>query len=324
MFNPINMTDELIDYETSDLKLSPIEEDIFVTSEKKCKVMKYENQNIVVFPEDKMRTYYVQIYLAHYIRYIESKIRLSDKPFVYIEFQNDQHIAVAASVPQKYSSCLSIIEDINQFRKDYPKLSDNCDNFKEKDNMISLMIRINQINLTHTYNINTFQIYSNVIIRQELYDDRVVYLTPLQRDLLLATETKVTFYSHQGYLEPLILEDDLRNSLIKLSIYFMLERDKIGDGKIHTLHFRNGDRDLVNLANAVPIDRDYYNMGKLSDYKNDKFYEEIEKAYNNLVSNNDIIFILYFYKPKTDEVILSSWISINKKDMLESGIDDEK
>jgi len=312
------MTDsELIDYETSGLELIPREKEVFITSENKCKIYTYKKYKIAVFPEDQIRNNFIQMYLAHYALYIKSKLE-SDDSFVYLEFKNDQHIAIATLVPKNYHSCLHIINDKEKFMDTYPKLAYKCDKFTQQDHIVNLMVRVSQMNLVGAHNINIFQLYSKVIIRQELYDGRKIHLTPLQRDLLLAPENKITFYYHLDNWEPLILEDELRNSLITQCAYNLLKSNRIKD-EIFSLYFRTGDRGLIDLANRVPVEYEYFKSNSLKDFSKDKFYPELKSYYEEHCNGEKIIIVVYFYKPNSEEIFLFTWIPMNKKNILEIG-----
>lgn len=307
-------TSELVDYNTSDISLNPLEEKVFLNENNQCRVCRdANNKPIVLFPTDNVRMRFVQMFLSHYARHIESKS--TKEGCIVLEFMNDRHILATTIHPRVYSMCVRVIPDREKFKEEYPEFEKA--KFTLVDNMINLLVFVKSIGYVGTYHINPFQLFSKVISPQELYDGRIVHLTMLQREIFLAPETKTTFYQHEGALEPFLMEDNLRELLVKQSIYNLIKDDKTEKTKYHVIHLRDADRGLVDMANEIPLNyENYYETSDIENFKEDEFYEDMK---NYELGEDEAFYVIYYYKPFTDETILVSWAPINEKELLIHG-----
>lgn len=261
----------MIKYEESGLKLNPLEKSFFVNPEGNVNL----NGENVEFYNSNIRTNLFYVFLAFYSKYIGQK-----KSSVTLNFQNDKEILKASMKPRKYIHCLSLSE------------SENLD-----ENIRT--VTVNYAHQTENFKVNLFQLYTTIPIVQELYDGRVVQLTAMEREIFLIPEVKVTFYPHEGTFEPLLLESEIREVLLKQ--YF--ETLSFESGFIYYFKFKNGDRDLVKSAHRIlKID---YEKRDLDSFSNEEFYENLKDALKGgHVTLSD------FYKPNTEEVVARSIVEI--------------
>jgi len=125
------------------------------------------------------------------------------------------------------------------------------------------------------------------------------------------------------------LDETMRNNLIKGAVYFILKHQLIVDdnngdnnkkiNKIYTISIKDGDRGLADLSNGI-FNYKCWEESKISDHETNMFYKDIKSAYDDPVNNNNnIIFVINIYKPNTDELLIGSWIQIDKSKIIKMG-----
>jgi len=320
-----------VDYDpiSSDVDLRPYEMGIFVRNGKIKVFNESADDKIVLFTDDNVRNNIIQSYLVYHVKYMYSLIKDNEKAIIYLEFKNDREILNVGLAPKYHQYLIKIVTNTSKFKSDHPELSSYVDKFEYKKHMNNIIINVSQIEKVITNNIDLHVLFARVPVPVELYDGRIVNMTYYQKSVLLAPETKVTFYANGDQLEPAILDETLRNNLIKGMIYILIKNkiinnvDKDDDNsdshKLYTINIKDGDKGLVDISNGF-LSYKCCEEGKLSDYETNTFYNDIKSAYDEIINNPDeLIFVINIYKPGTEELLIGSWMQINKPSVIKLG-----
>ena len=114
----------------------------------------------------------------------------------------------------------------------------------------------------------------------------------------------------------------MRSALVSQIVYLLIKSNKIKDDrdKIHTFHFRNGDRDLIVFSNGL-FYNNFYELHDISEFTpKDNFYGDLQEKFEVVKEDpNKIVLLIYYHKPKSDETYLHNLFLMDLVKLKETG-----
>ena len=198
---------------------------------------------------------------------------------------------------------------------------DVVENLKDVPPFTPVIVRITRLDEDSTlyisaFHIHTFQLYAEVplpwTIKNKYDQPMLVYLSRFQKELFFEKGVKVDFYPTERGLEPIIIDLEKRDNIIKQISHNVLEFLKKEEkeeqdltNKVVVLKFKNGERDVIS-ALVGTISYKYYEISEIVDHQDDPHYEKIKE-----ISENNTPVLILTYIPNSDQLLYSGLVSFD-------------
>lgn len=303
------------DYQESGIELNEQERYFFVNQENQ--IITYTNQNgekTFKFESDKKRQICLEQFLAFHSYDIGNATLPEDKrSFLYVHFNGDLEVYQTMLNPGEYKDNWSWETDFGEETLFAPLI----ENLQDIPSFTPVIVRITRLNEDSTlyisaFHIHTFQLYAEVLlpwtITNKYNQPMLVHLSRFQKELFFEKGVKVDFYPTEHGLEPIIVDIEKRDNILKQISHNILEhlRKEEQDltDKLIVLKFKNGERDVVS-ALVGTISYQYYEVAAIDEYQDHSLYEKITS-----VKDTTPILILS-YAPDSEQLLYSGIVSFD-------------
>jgi len=156
-----------------------------------------------------------------------------------------------------------------------------------------VIIRVNELDkdlllYALPFKIRSFELYCEVplpwVIKNKYDQPMVINLSCIQKELFLNKGIKVDFYPTENGLEPIILDQEKKNSIfseIMTRVENFIEKEEElvpeqeGDKKITVLKFKNGEKDIIS-AWVGTIKYKFHEIVDLESLKDEVYYDKLK------------------------------------------------
>jgi len=305
--------DNLEKLEESGLTLDEFEKQFFVNQN--GEVMSYTNskgEKAVKFVDDKFRLKCLENFLAFHSFEIGNPTKdLPDGSVLYLLFNGDQDVAYSMANPTKSKDRMSWVSS-----SDFAEGSDMrkmVDEMKTKEpSFTNVIIQVNRFNddqILHMFpfKFRSFELYTEVllpwVLENKYKQPMIVYLSCFQYDVFFPKDNngvKVDFYPTENGLEPIIIDEEKKCSIIANIASRIDEKEPIGDDGVIVFRFKSGDRDILS-AWAGNIRYKCYEIATIEDFKDEPIYDKLKESAKPIV--------VYSYLPGTDQQLYCGIVS---------------
>lgn len=257
------------------------------------------------FSTDSKRLKCIELFLAYHAENT-GKTSLANKDkdgsFIYLFFNGDNEVYDASIHPEDHKNKIvwKKRDDFNKDSNQY-ELADGLD--KIKNPFTAVLVHVNKIDSNDIlfmapYNVMLYQLFTEVrlpwIIKTKDNKTGVAFLSCFQKELFFDNgdkNIKVDFYMTPNGYEPVILDEQLRSSIISQIASKIIENDKsvsnIPENHVLVLKFKNGDRDIFS-AWAGTINYKCYDLQNITDFSNEIYYDNLKSTKNPILILNYI------------------------------------
>ena len=305
--------EKLEDLKDTDFTFNEQEKFFFVNEDEK--VLTYPSQKGVKsfkFESDRKRQICIENFLAFHSFDIGNN---EDKnKFLYLLFNGDYEVYQAMLDPEKYKEKIVWKDDFEE-----GILKTMAEGLKDvEEPFTKVIIRVNQLDdeqllYALPFTIRPFELYGEVplpwVVKNKYDQPMVVNLSCFQKEIFLNKEMKVDFYPTENGIEPIILDQEIKNVMFeeimtRVENFIKKEQEDLfipeqeDDKKVTVLKFKNGEKDILS-AKMGTIKYKFHEIVNLETLKDEKYFDKLKK---------DSILILV-YVPNSDKLLY--WAIMN-------------